>query len=68
MMTMNNKISFLTKKYADYAKESQIYLHENPEVSSKEFETSKYLKNELKDLGLEIVEVDRKSTRLNSSH
>lgn len=58
MMTMNNKISFLTKKYADYAKESQIYLHENPEVSSKEFETSKYLKNELKDLGLEIVEVE----------
>lgn len=33
------------------------YLHENPEVSSKEFETSKYLKKRCEDLGLIVEDV-----------
>lgn len=34
------------------------YLHENPELSGKEFETSKFLKNECQNLGLEIHDVE----------
>ncbi|WP_308749504.1 amidohydrolase [uncultured Anaerococcus sp.] len=33
------------------------YLHENPEVSSKEFETSKYLKKRCEEIGLIVEEV-----------
>lgn len=55
---MVNKIKTLTEKYSNYAQNSWIHLHENPEVPSKEYETSKFLKNELKDLDLEIVDVE----------
>ncbi|WP_073998578.1 amidohydrolase [Anaerococcus urinomassiliensis] len=41
----------------NYLIETRRYLHENPELSGKEFETSKFLKNEVQKLGLDIVEV-----------
>ncbi|MCI5644033.1 MAG: amidohydrolase [Peptoniphilus sp.] len=39
--------------------ETRRYLHENPELSGEEFETSKFLKEEIKKLGLEINEVEK---------
>lgn len=40
-----------------YLRNTRRYLHENPELSSKEFETSKFLKEQVKKLGLDIKEV-----------
>lgn len=37
---------------------TRAYLHERPEVSSKEYETSKYLKERCKDLGLMVEDVE----------
>lgn len=37
--------------------ETRRYLHENPELSSKEYETSKYLKKRIQGLGLDIHDV-----------
>ena len=45
-------------KNLDFAKKIKNYLHENPELSSKEFETRKFLINECKKLGLEVEEVE----------
>lgn len=55
---MKNKIVELAKKYEEYTKSTRGYLHEYPENSGVEFETSKYLKNEAKNLGLEVVEAE----------
>lgn len=41
----------------DYAITERRYLHENPELTGKEFNTSKYLKQRAIDLGLEIEEI-----------
>ena len=41
-----------------YLINTRRYLHENPELSGEEFETSKFLKEEAKKLGLDITEVD----------
>lgn len=47
----------LVKKQKDYMIKVRRFLHENPELSSKEFKTTKFLKNEVKKLGLCIKEV-----------
>ncbi|WP_236786569.1 amidohydrolase [Anaerococcus ihuae] len=52
-----NEIKNLVKENLDFAKKIKNYLHEYPELSSKEFETRKFLINECKKLGLEIEEV-----------
>ena len=54
---MNEKILELLKTYQEEATEFRHYLHRHPEVTSKEFETSKLLKEEAKKLGLEVEEV-----------
>ena len=46
------------KEVMDYVIEKRRYFHENPEVSMKEYKTSKYLKEELKQYDLEIIETD----------
>lgn len=56
-MSLNDKILQLVEKYEKEAIELRHLLHENPEMSSKEFETSKLLKRYATELGLEIEEV-----------
>jgi amidohydrolase len=56
-MTVNEKILQLIDEYKDEAISIRHHLHENPEVSTQEVETSKYLKDYLKDFDLEIEEV-----------
>lgn len=53
-----NEIKNLVKENLDFSKKIKNYLHEHPELSSKEFETRKFLINECKKLGLEIKEVE----------
>lgn len=55
---IKEKIIELAKKYEDYTKSVRGYLHEYPENSGVEFETSKYLKNEARELGLEVVDAE----------
>ena len=55
-----NLVEKINKKIKDYNEDiisTRRYFHENPEVSSKEFETSKYLKKRCKELGLYVEEV-----------
>ena len=56
-MTSNEKILEKVDEYFTYSKNIRDYLHENPEVSDKEYETSKYLKNECEKLGLLVEDV-----------
>jgi amidohydrolase len=56
-MSLNERILQLVEKYEKEAVELRHYLHEHPEVSSQEFETSKMLKKYATDLGLEVEEV-----------
>lgn len=56
-MTINDKILEKINKYYQEALGVKNYLHENPELSSREFETSKFLKKECKKLGLLVEEV-----------
>lgn len=58
-MTISNKV--ILSSIADiksYLVNTRRYLHENPELSGEEFETSKFLKEEVKKFGLDITEVD----------
>lgn len=58
-MTISNEV--ILNSIADiksYLINTRRYLHENPELSGEEFETSKFLKEEAKKLGLDITEVD----------
>lgn len=52
-----DEIKALIKENLDFSKKIKNYLHENPELSSKEFETRKFLIDQCKKLGLEIQEV-----------
>ncbi|WP_308551953.1 amidohydrolase [uncultured Peptoniphilus sp.] len=56
-MNINEIILSKTKEVMDYAVKMRRYFHENAELSSKEVNTSKVLKEEIKKLGLEINEV-----------
>ncbi|WP_311481131.1 M20 family metallopeptidase [uncultured Anaerococcus sp.] len=56
-MTLADKIkSEIELNKDDYIK-TRRYLHEHPEVSSKEFETSKYLKKRCEELGFVVEDV-----------
>ena len=52
-----DEIKALIKENLDFSKKIKNYLHENPELSSKESETRKFLIDQCKKLGLEIREV-----------
>ena len=58
MTITNDKILQNVSDLKNYIIETRRYLHENPELSGKEFETSIFLKNEVEKLGLELVEVE----------
>jgi hippurate hydrolase len=49
---MQAKIKALAKKYAPEFIEVRHHLHANPELSYQEFETSKFVQNKLKELGI----------------
>lgn len=53
-----DELKSLINESLDYSKEIKNYLHENPELSSKEFETRKFLIDECEKIGLEIQEVN----------
>lgn len=57
-MIDNNKLKQLVLKQEQYMINTRRYFHENPEVSSKEFETSEYLKRKMKSLNMEIKAVE----------
>ncbi|MBF0780531.1 MULTISPECIES: amidohydrolase [unclassified Granulicatella] len=56
---MREKQSILQKisEYEHYMVATRRYLHENPEVSGKEYDTSAFLKQEVSRFGLPITEV-----------
>lgn len=49
---MKEKIQKLTEKYFDEVVNIRRYLHQHPEVSYKEFETTAYIKSKLDELGI----------------
>ncbi|SMO96583.1 M20 metallopeptidase family protein [Gracilimonas mengyeensis] len=49
---MHSKIKELSEKYFEDTVSIRKYLHQHPEVSYKEFETTKYIKNKLKEWGI----------------
>jgi amidohydrolase len=51
-MGLESKIKELTQKYHPEMVEMRRYLHQHPEVSYKEYETTKYIKSELDKLGI----------------
>ncbi|MFT6166063.1 MAG: amidohydrolase [Vicingaceae bacterium] len=51
---MESKIKSFAAEYFPEIQEIRRHLHENPELSFEEFETSKYLKNKLEEWGLDI--------------
>ena len=60
-MTSNEDIKEKIDQYFDQTVAWRTYLHENPEISDQEYQTSQYLKEECKKLGL-IVEEAANST------
>lgn len=56
-MIDNEQLKQLVKEQEAYMIKTRRFLHENPEVSSHEFETSKFLQAEIKALNLEVVPV-----------
>ena len=51
---LKENIKALAKKYADEFIEVRHHLHAHPELSYKEFETSKFVQQRLKDLGIQF--------------
>lgn len=51
-----NKVDELVERYLDEVIKIRRHIHQNPELSLKEFKTSKLVVNELKKIGLEIQE------------
>lgn len=49
---MHSKIKELSQKYLSQAIETRRYLHQHPELSFQEFETTKFIKGELDKLGI----------------
>lgn len=51
-MSVENKIKLLAKEYSNEIIGNRRYLHQNPELSFQEFNTSKFVAGKLKDFGL----------------
>ena len=58
MTSSKEKILNKIKYYEDDIKSTKDYLHLYPELSSKEFQTSAYLKKRCKDMGLFVEDVE----------
>lgn len=56
---MNEQILALVEEYDQETRKWRRHFHENPEVSTQEVETSKFLKEKVRALGLEIEEVPK---------
>lgn len=56
-MLINDLIKREANNYSNYLVETRRFLHENPELAGDEVNTSKFLKEEVSKLGLEIREV-----------
>ncbi|NLW43024.1 MAG: amidohydrolase, partial [Tissierellia bacterium] len=56
-MINNDLIIEKVNNLEEYLYTTRGYLHENPEVTGHEYETSKFLKAEVEKLGLPIEEV-----------
>ncbi|MEQ8579646.1 MAG: amidohydrolase [Balneola sp.] len=74
-MNLHNKIKDLAKNFHQEMIETRRYLHQHPEVSYKEFETTKFIKSKLDELGIAyespletgcvgIIEGNKKSDRV----
>lgn len=55
--TITEEIKNLARELEQETIDCRGYLHERPELSGKEYETSRYLKDEVRKIGLEIEEV-----------
>ena len=53
---LKDKVDKLVDKYLDEVISIRRHIHQNPELSLKEFETSKFVANELRKIGLEAQE------------
>ena len=53
---LKEKVYKLVDKYLDEVISIRRHIHQNPELSLKEFETSKFVANELRKIGLEAQE------------
>lgn len=51
-MTLKTKIQELSEKYFEDILQIRRHLHQNPELSYEEYETSEFIKNELNKIGL----------------
>jgi len=51
---LKEKIKSLSKKYSDEFIQIRHHLHQYPELSYKEFETSKYIQQKLKEIGIDF--------------
>ena len=51
---LKNKVEELVDKYLDEVISIRRYLHQNPELSLKEFKTSEFVAKELNKLGLPV--------------
>jgi len=51
---LKEKIKQLAKKYSDEFVKIRRHLHQYPELSYKEFETSKFIQQKLKDIGIDF--------------
>ena len=52
---------WLTDEVQNYLKENRHYLHQHPELSEKEYETSKYIQRQLDELGIPYEVLDGRS-------
>jgi amidohydrolase len=52
--TNDEKINKFSKEIEAKVIEWRRYLHENPELSNREFNTAKYIAKHLKELGIEV--------------
>ena len=55
-MTLSQRIKELAKKYSSEVVSDRRHIHQNPELSFEEFETSRYVIDKLKSFGLEVQE------------
>lgn len=58
-MISNDRLKELVQEQEAYMIETRRYLHRHPEISSHEYETTQFLQNEMKNLGLEIHTIEK---------
>lgn len=54
-MALTDKIKTLSKNYFNKVKEIRRHLHQNPELSFKEFQTSKFIQQKLSEAGISFT-------------